>query len=97
MLIGEDLQQAHGNRHDEDYLMIDGLAALQVVGECGEAHAASRVEHGVHGEHQSDDAGDGGGETWRASGWQLLRKALSTSCSDVLSWLMRARPQVMLI
>ena len=56
--VGEDLQQAHGNRHDEDYL-IDGLAALQVVGECGEAHAASRVEHGVHGEHQSDDAGDG--------------------------------------
>ena len=51
--VGEDLQQAHGNRHDEDYL-IDGLAALQVVGECGEAHAASRVEHGVHGEHQSD-------------------------------------------
>ena len=33
-----------------------------MVGERGEAHAAGRVEHGVHGEHQADDAGDGGGE-----------------------------------
>ena len=80
--VGEDLQQAHGNRHDEDYL-IDGLAALQVVGECGEAHAASRVEHGVHGEHQSDDAGDGGG---KLGGVQvgILREGLEHIVQDVL-------------
>ena len=32
MLLVKICKQAHGNRHDEDYL-IDGLAALQVVGE----------------------------------------------------------------
>lgn len=80
--VGEDLQQAHGNRHDEDYL-IDGLAALQVVGECGEAHAASRVEHGVHGEHQSDDAGDGGGKLGGAQ-VGILREGPEHIVQDVL-------------
>ena len=54
-----------------------------MVGERGEAHAAGRVEHGVHGEHQADDAGDGGGELGGAQAG-ILREGLEHIVQDVL-------------
>ena len=85
--VGEDLQQAHGNRHDEDYL-IDGLAALQVVGECGEAHAASVLNT------ESTASTSPMMPEMAAANLAGLRlaycgKALSTSCRMSFSWLMR--------
>ena len=60
------------------------------------AHAASRVEHGVHGEHQSDDAGDGGGKLGGAQ-VGILREGPEHIVQDVLLLADEARPQVMLI
>ena len=56
-----------------------------------EAHAASRVEHGVHGEHQSDDAGDGGGKLGGAQVGILREGPEAHRCRMSFSWLMRGQ------
>lgn len=63
--VSANLQQAYGDRYHENHL-IYGFAALEVIGQRGEAHAAGGVEHGIHGEHQTDNAGNGGRERARA-------------------------------
>ena len=80
-MLCEDLQRAHGNRHDEDYL-IDGLAALQVVGEWRSPRQAVLNTEST-ASTSPDDAGDGGGKLGGAQ-VGILREGPEHIVQDVL-------------